>query len=114
LERAAETGSDRVDEDEIAEVQPRARIVDERDRIRGAVAFAAERKMLGPIAPKFRYTDEAPGPPLNAKVTGRSAPSITYEVKTTSPVFFEPSAEYTGIVPTVAVYFNVRPPSCIV
>src|SRR5215471_17838127 len=25
---------------------------------------------FGPIAPRFRYTDAAPGPPLNAKVTG--------------------------------------------
>src|SRR6185437_711930 len=37
-------------------------------------------RCLGPMAPKLRYTDEAPGPPLTANVTGRSAPGTVYAV----------------------------------
>jgi hypothetical protein len=34
---------------------------------------------FGPTAPMWRYADDAPGPPLNTKVTGRSRsfPSAT-------------------------------------
>ncbi len=46
---------------------------------------------LGPMAPKFRKTEAAPGPPFSAKVTGRSWPSTVYAVQTTSPVFLPAS-----------------------
>ena len=46
-ERPAEAGADRIDEDEIGEVEPRARIVGERCRIRRAVALIAEGDVLG-------------------------------------------------------------------
>src|ERR1022692_217111 len=58
---------------------------------------------FGPMAPRFKYTEAAPGPPFRAKVTGRSLPSSVYEVQTTSPLFL-PSLSYTGSVPRAAVY----------
>src|ERR1039457_1867563 len=65
---------------------------------------------FGPMAPRFKYTEAAPGPPFRAKVTGRSLPSTVYEVQTTSPLFL-PSLSYTGSVPRAAVYGSGLPRS---
>ena len=46
FERAAEPRADRIDEHEVRDVEPRARIVVERRRIRGTVALVAERDAL--------------------------------------------------------------------
>ena len=46
----------------------------------GLCPSAPNATFFGPIAPRFRYTDAAPGPPLNANVTGLSLPSIVYAV----------------------------------
>src|SRR6185437_358752 len=57
-------------------------------------------------------TDDAPGPPLNANVTGRSLPGMVYAVNTTSPVT-SPFSSRTGSEPTVAVYLSVLPSTAV-
>src|SRR3569833_872169 len=70
-------------------------------------------RCLGPMAPRLRKTEDAPNPPLNAKVTGRFGPSTVYAVTTTSPATL-PSPSRTGSAPTLTVYFNAIPSYWIV
>src|SRR5208283_3447485 len=64
------SGSRRIDEDEIGEVEPGLFVVDE-GRCTG---LDAERPFIGsrqgPIAPSCNQAEPAPGPPLKTKVTG--------------------------------------------
>ena len=52
----------------------------------GSVPSAGKSTRCGPAAPMWRYADEAPGPPLKTKETGRavSPPSATYETEKSS------------------------------
>ncbi len=78
----------------------------------GLCPSAPKSTRFGPIAPRFKYTDAAPGPPLKANVTGLPpgtlGPSMMYDVNTTSPTGL-PSVFFTGSVPTVAVYLSALP-----
>lgn len=48
-------------------------LVFSRDGGGGAVPLSLKATRCGPSAPRWRYADDAPGPPLNTNVTGRSA-----------------------------------------
>jgi len=56
---------------------------------RGSVPSAGNATRSGPTAPMCRYADDAPGPPLKTKVTGRSSSrSATYETEKISAAGF--------------------------
>ena len=60
-----------------------------RGGIRGGVPSAGNATRSGPTAPMCRNADDAPGPPLKTKVTGRSAsPAATYETEKISAAGF--------------------------
>ncbi len=65
---------------------------------------------FGPTAPRCRYADDAPGPPLKTNVTGRSSPPsfATYETEKISAAGF--SFLRSTIHLPVAVYSIGSPP----
>ena len=70
-----------------------------RGGIRGNVPSAGSATRFGPSAPMWRYADDAPGPPLKTKVTGRSTSvgSATYDtenISATGRSFFRSTTQF--------------------
>ena len=69
----AVAGGDRVDEDQVRDVQDRVFVVHQLIRRRRRIAGGCSRTRLGPSVPRCSQTDDDPGPPLKAYVMGRRA-----------------------------------------
>ncbi len=71
--RPAVSCPNRIDKNQIGEVEPRIRILFQPDTAgAGGKPFSGNATRLGPAVPKCNQTDADPGPPLNTKVIGLS------------------------------------------
>src|SRR5581483_4804847 len=70
-ERAAEAGADGINKNEVGEVEPRARIIDQRGRIGRTIAFVADAfKVLGADGPEVKVDRRSPGTAVKGECDG--------------------------------------------
>jgi hypothetical protein len=67
-----EAGADRIDEDDVGDIEQAVGIVEDREWRRAVVAgVRGIATRFGPKAPMCSHKEPEPGPPLNRKVIGR-------------------------------------------